>query len=102
MNMQELRVELADNVKLHARPAALIVNIVGHYGTPVELEVDGHRCNAGSILDLLVAVGSHPDARSYVFRGDLSPLRDIGLLFERGLAENGIDQLPPELHYLRS
>lgn len=101
-NMQELRVELPDTVKLHARPAALIVNIVIQHGTPVELELEGHRCNAGSILELLVAVGSHPDARTFVFRGDVHPLRDISLLFHHGLAEDGIDRLPPALHYLKT
>jgi hypothetical protein len=37
-----------------------------------------------------------------VFRGDEKPLRDIGLLFEHGLGEDGIDGLPPELGYLKS
>ncbi|MCE9594523.1 MAG: HPr family phosphocarrier protein [Planctomycetes bacterium] len=100
-NVQELVVDLPDDLKLHARPAALIVSIVNRYATPVELEVDGRRCNASSILDVLVAVGSHPDARRYVFRGDENPLRDIGLLFEHGLGENGMDRLPNELQYLR-
>jgi hypothetical protein len=64
--------------------------------------VAGYRCNAGSILDLLVAVGSNPDARRYVFRGDVHPLRDIGVLFESGLGEDGIENLPASLHYLKS
>ncbi|MCC7011718.1 MAG: HPr family phosphocarrier protein [Planctomycetes bacterium] len=102
INLQELRVELPDNLRLHARPAALIVNIVGRYGTPVDMEVAGHRCNAGSILELLVAVGSNPDARSYVFRGDIHPLRDIAALFESSLGEDGLENLPDALHYLRS
>jgi hypothetical protein len=79
----------------------LIVGIVGHFGTPVEFEVQGHKCNAGSILELLVTVGSHPDARRFVFRGDENPLRDIGLLFQNGLGEHGLDRLPERLSYLR-
>jgi len=101
-NLQELVVELPEDLRLHARPASLIVGIVGHYGTPVELELDGHRCNAGSILELLVTVGSNPDARRFVFRGDENPLRDIGLLFRHGLGERGMDALPARLAYLRS
>ena len=101
-NLQELVVELPDTLKLHARPAALIVDIVGHYGTPVELEVQGRKCNAGSILEVLVTVGASPDARHFVFRGDENPLRDIALLFEAGLGEHGIERLPGELAYLRS
>ena len=100
-NLQELRVELPDELKLHARPAALIVGIVGHYGTPVELEVAGSKCNAGSILEMLVTVGSNPDARCFVFRGDENPLRDIGQLFASGLGEKGLDKLPEQLDYLR-
>ena len=99
-NVQELEAVLDDDLVLHARPAALIVGIVTHYGTPVELEVNGQRCNAGSILELLVTVGSHPEQRRYVFRGDENPLRDIALLFQYGLGESGIDDLPGELAYL--
>jgi len=101
-NLLELTVELPHDLRLHARPAALIVAIVGHFGTPVELDVGGTRCDASSILDVLVTVGSHPESRMFVFRGDEKPLRDIGLLFEHGLGEDGIDGLPSELGYLKS
>ncbi|MCZ6597485.1 MAG: HPr family phosphocarrier protein [Planctomycetota bacterium] len=102
MNVQELEVELTDDVQLHARPAALIVGIVNHHGTPVEMEVAGQRSNAASILELLVSVGSHPNEKRFVFRGDENPLRDIRLLFEHGLGEKGVDDLPDDLGYLRS
>jgi len=100
-NLQELQIEVPEDLKLHARPASLIVNIVGHHGTPVELEVMGTKCNAGSILELLVTVGAHPDATRFVFRGDEKPLRDIGRLFEAGLGERGIETLPEELDFLK-
>lgn len=100
-NLQELVVEVPDRLTLHARPASLVVNIVGHYGTPVELEVDGKKCNASSILELLITVGANPEARRYLFRGDVNPLRDIGLLFENNLGEDGLDELPDGLSYLR-
>ena len=99
--VQDLVVELDEGLVLHARPAALIVSIVNHHGTPVEMEIDGRRCNAGSILELLVVVGSNPEARRFVFRGDQHPLRDIGLLFQYGLGEHGIQGLPDALAYLR-
>ncbi len=100
-NVQELEVELQGNVTLHARPASLVVSIVQHYGTPVEMVVGSKRCNAGSILELLVGVGSHPGVRRFTFRGDIHPLRDIRLLFEHGLGERGLERLPEELDYLR-
>jgi phosphotransferase system HPr (HPr) family protein len=99
-NVQELTVDLPADTRLHARPAALIVQVVAHFGTPVEMEVAGKRCNAGSILEVLVAVGSNPDARQFVFRGDENPLRDIGILFEHELGESGLDGLPEGLGYL--
>ena len=101
-NVLELEVELPDSLALHARPAALIVGIVNHYATPVEMEVGGKRCNAGSILELLVTVGSQPGHKRFVFRGDERPVRDIGRLFEHALGENGLDGLPVELGYLRT
>lgn len=101
IELRELRVELPPTLKLHARPAALIVNIVAHHGTPVELEIAGHRCNAGSILEILIGVGSNPDKRQFLFRGDIHPLHDIGLLFESNLGEDGLGNLPSELQYLR-
>lgn len=100
-NTQELAIELAPDLELHARPASLIVGIVNHFGTPVEVEIAGARANAGSILELLVAIGSNPGATRFVFHGDEQPLRDIELLFAHGLGENGIDSLPERLAYLQ-
>lgn len=100
-NVQVLEVQLRDDLVLHARPAALIVGIVNRFGTPVELEVDGKLCNAASILDMMVTVGSNPEVKRYTFRGDENPLRHIALLFEAGLGEEGLDTLPSELAYLR-
>ncbi len=101
-NVQTLEVEVAEGVTVHARPASLIVAIVNHYGTPVEMEVRGQMCNAGSILELMIVIGSYPDARKYTFHGDENPLRDIGLLFESRLGEDGIATLPDALAYLRN
>ncbi len=100
-DLQVLEVELPSTVSMHARPAALIVSIVNHFGTPVEMELEGARCNAASILELLVAVGSHPNARRFVFHGDIKPLTDIKLLFEYSVGEKGMERLPPQLAYLR-
>ena len=100
-NVQTLKVSLGDGITVHARPAALIVAIVNHHGTPVEMELCSQRCNAGSILELMILVGSHPEERCFAFHGDQHPLRDIGLLFEGQLGERGIEMLPPELSYLR-
>lgn len=97
----ELIVEIPEGNTLHARPMSLIVKIVNEYGTLVEMEVGEGRANAGSIMDMIFLVGSHPDARSVTFRGDERPLRDLRMLFESGLGERGLDTLPAELAYLR-
>lgn len=99
-NLSELVLELPDDMVLHARPASLIVGIVQHHGLPVTLEIGDAQCNAGSIIETMIAVGSHPDSRHIVFRGDAAPLRDIELLFRHGLGERGVQSLPPELGYL--
>jgi phosphotransferase system HPr-like phosphotransfer protein len=85
---------------LHARPISLLVSIINHYATPVEFEVAGETCNAGSILEMMIAVGSKSEEKQFRFRGDEHPLRDIALLFHHGLGEGGVDTLPPELGYL--
>ena len=80
---------------------SLIVKIVDHHGTPVSCEVDGSEGNAGSILEMMITVGSNSEARRYVFTGDERPLADIQRLFEAGLGEGGLENLPKELEYLR-
>jgi phosphotransferase system HPr-like phosphotransfer protein len=92
---------LREGVFLHARPASLIVAIVQHHGTPVELEVAGSRCNAGSILELMVAIGSNPEQRTFVAHGDERTLLDLERLFAADLGEAGLEELPASLNYLR-
>lgn len=101
-NASEATLELSDGIALHARPASLIVAIVQRYGTPVELEVEGQSCNAGSILELMVAVGSNPEARVFIVRGDERPLRDLVTLFAADLGEKGLETLPDSISYLRT
>lgn len=100
-NLDTIALELPKDVVIHARPASLIVGIVQHHGMPVEMEIEGSRCNAGSILEVLLAVGSHAGARRFVFHGDAKPLADIQMLFHHTLGEDGIESLPEGLAYLR-
>ena len=100
-DLQSMQVVLQDDLSLHARPASLLVAIATYHGTPVEIEVCEQTANASSILEVMVLVGSNPEAKEFTFRGDAKPLADIRRLFECGLGENGLDKLPPELEYLR-
>ncbi|MEQ8768057.1 MAG: HPr family phosphocarrier protein [Planctomycetota bacterium] len=84
---------------VHVRPAHRIVGIVNHYGSPVQIEIDGESCEANSILQVMMLMGSHPDTRVIRFRGDEKPLRDLKLLFKADLGESD-KPLPEELSYL--
>lgn len=97
----ELELALAEDVFLHARPASLIVGVVNYHGTPVELMLGERVVNAGSILELMVAIGSSPEVRKVTFRGDEKPLADLARLFAAGCGERGYDAFPSELGYLR-
>ncbi len=97
-----LDLELPEGLQLHARPISMIVSVVNHHGTPVTMEINGQRCSAASIMQMLVLAGSNLRARRICFSGDQTPLRDLGLLFEHRLGEEGTEDFPDELAYLRS
>lgn len=101
-NVQSAEVVIPEGRFLHARPASLIVAIVNHYSTPVEMQIEDKKCNAASIMQVMILAGSFPNARKLLFHGDEHPLEDIRLLFEHGLGEKGLDDLPEKLSYLKS
>jgi hypothetical protein len=102
LSVQRLELQLPEGQTLHARPISLIVKIVHHYGTHVEMELDGESCSAASIMEMIMMVGNRPHCRAVVLRGDVRPLRDVKLLFESGLGELGLDVLPSQLDYLKA
>lgn len=95
-----VHLELPEGVILHARPCSLIVRVVNHHGTPVEMEIEEERCDASSIMQVMILASSNAAQRGIVFHGDKRALRDLQRLFEARLGE-GCD-LPEELSYLRS
>jgi phosphotransferase system HPr-like phosphotransfer protein len=99
---QELVLDVPEGAILHARPISMIVRIVNHYGTPVEMDLEGERCDASSIMGMILAAGNHIGIGKVGFRGDERALADIRALFEAGLGEGGADTLPPRLEYLRT
>jgi len=92
---------LREGIQLHARPATLIVRIVNHFGTPVQMIVDGQSCDARSITGILLLSGTHLDAREVTFRGDEKPLTDLAKLFESDMGGDDLSGLPADLAYLR-
>ncbi len=101
LTVRRLEVELPTGTTLHARPISLIVKVVQHYGTHVELEIDGESCSANSIMQMIMLVGNHASTRRFVFRGDARPLGDLKLLFDNNLGESGTAALPSALAYLK-
>ena len=87
-------------ITLHARPLALIVQIARHYGTPLDISLDGESCSANSLMSLILLGGRHPRPQQIRVNGDARALRDLELLFACGLGEQGLP-LAPGLEYLR-
>ena len=88
-------------VTLHARPLALIVQVARHYGTPLEIALDGEKCSASSLMSLILVGGRHPRPTEIRVTGDARALRDLETLFAAGLGETGCP-LPGELDYLKA
>ncbi len=97
----KIELEMPDGVYLHARPVSLIVGIVQHHGTPVQMEIDGEKVEANSIIQVLMVSGQNPKTNRVCFYGDEKPLKDLEALFNARLGEDGLDGLPPSLTYLR-
>lgn len=93
-----IQCEISGDLTLHVRPASLIVKIVTHHGIPVTMRIGDEECYAGSVLQVLTAIGRHPEVRTVQFEGDRAVLEDLRMLFESGLGEKG--PLPPSLEYL--
>ncbi len=98
----ECRLTVPEGLSLHARPASLIVGVVTEHGTPVSLHIGSASCDAGSMIQVMMTLGTHSTEREIRFRGDQRPLRDLELLFESRLGEDGLEKLPEPLAYLRS
>jgi phosphotransferase system HPr-like phosphotransfer protein len=93
---------LPQDINLHARPLSLVVRVVNHFETPVEMEMGGQRASAASMMSLLVLAGSHPDCRELRFHGDERVLAALRELIFAGIGERGMDALPQSLDFLRT
>jgi phosphotransferase system HPr (HPr) family protein len=98
----KLQLSMPDGIYLHARPVSLIVSIVQHHGTPVQMEIEGEKVDANSIIQVLMVSGNNSRTRTVIFYGDEKPLSDLKELFAARLGEEGLDSLPATLGYLKS
>ena len=92
---------MPEGVTLHARPLALVVQVARHYGTPMEIALDGEKCSAASLMSLILVGGRHPRPKEIRVTGDARALHDLQQLFAAGLGETGLP-LPAELDYLKT
>ena len=97
-----LELPMPDGVYLHARPVSLIVSVVQHHGTPVQMEIEGEKVEANSIIQVLMVSGNNTKTRKVTFYGDEKPLNDLKALFQAKLGEDGLESLPAGLGYLRT
>lgn len=100
-SFKEVEFDIPENVVMHARPASLIVHIVNHHGTPVEMEFGEQKADASSIMQVMMVLGYNSGCKKIFFRGDERPLNDLIMLFENDLGEKGLENLPPKLDYLK-
>ncbi len=100
VDRSEVVLVLPKGMTLHARPLALIAQIARHYGTPLEITLDGESCSGNSLMGLIMLGGKHPRPATVSARGDAVMLEDLEQLFSAGLGENE-KPLPDSLSYLR-
>lgn len=98
----KLELSMPEGVYLHARPVSLIVSVVQHHGSSVQMEIEGEKVEANSIIQVLMVSGNNSKTRTVVFHGDEKPLEDLRALFEARLGEEGLESLPPTLAYLQT
>ena len=81
--------QVVNRLGLHARAAARLVETVGRFRSEVELIKDGQRCDARSIMSVLLLCGHRGARITVVARGPDAGavLEALGALFASGFGE---------------
>ncbi|MFH2002227.1 MAG: HPr family phosphocarrier protein [Planctomycetota bacterium] len=96
-----LEIKTEEGFPIHARPLSLIAKIALRYNTPLEIEIDGNRCNAASIMQMILLAGKSPNPKLIRFRGEDRVLKDVSDLFYSVLLKDkDLQDAPPHLKYL--
>ncbi len=61
--------EIINSLGIHARPASMIVKIASSFGSHVELEKDGVRVNAKSIMGVLMLATEQGEKLTIIAEG---------------------------------
>lgn len=99
--VRDVTLDLPPGRKLHLRPAGLIVRVVQHHGKPVSMSMAAETVDARQLMDVILLAAGNGTSTQVRFRGDERALADLQVLFEHRLGEEGLDDFPPQLSYLR-
>ncbi len=85
----EERFEVRNPLGLHARAAARLVRLASRFRADIELEKDGRRVNAKSVMGVLLLCGAQGSVVTVRAEGPdaMEALRAIGDLFASGFGE---------------
>ncbi|MFK7985713.1 MAG: HPr family phosphocarrier protein [Sandaracinaceae bacterium] len=62
--------EIVNELGMHARAATKLVHLAGRYTSEIELEKDGHRANAKSVMGVLLLCGGKGSKVTVHAQGD--------------------------------
>ena len=87
--MKEETIVIKNELGLHARPAAMLVKLSTSFDSEVELEVNGIKVNAKSIMGVLMLGANQGTEVIIRTNGDdeEQALKEIKQLFEDGFGE---------------
>lgn len=68
--MKQLELKIQSDSGLHARPASMLVALAQKYSSNIELEKNGQKVNAKSIMSLLSLGGAKGDDVVIFIEGD--------------------------------
>ena len=66
----EKNVKLINKLGLHARPAALLVQLASKYSSNIELEVNGLKVNGKSIMGVMMLAAPYNSELKIIATGD--------------------------------
>jgi len=66
----EKNVKLINKLGLHARPAALLVQVASKYSSNIELEVNGLKVNGKSIMGVMMLAAPYNSELKIIATGD--------------------------------
>jgi phosphocarrier protein len=80
--MKEIEVVIKNKLGLHARAAAKLVSLAGHFDSEVFLEKDGQRVNGQSIMGVMMLAAAKGSTIKIIADGDdeevvLDALQDL-------------------------